>query len=170
MVDEFVHQFQSFCQFRGKVKSRTLEEKQLIKAHPQVWDIASVIRILSLLSEKVDGVRISQMHKHESVEEGKFSLLHFLGFFSLICLAHVHVLIGDYNTALSIVDSLDLRKGGVYQKNLSVHLTLCYLVGFVFLFLDFSLFLFSFSFFRSLSFFFFLFSIYRFSLSTGSVN
>lgn len=36
MVDEFVYQFQSYCQYRSKLKSRSHEELQLIRQYDQV--------------------------------------------------------------------------------------------------------------------------------------
>ena len=43
MLDEFIYQFQSFCQFRAKVKSRTDEELAVLKqcGHVSVSCIAS---------------------------------------------------------------------------------------------------------------------------------
>lgn len=36
MVDEFVYQFQSFCQYRAKMKSKTEQEIALLKQSDQV--------------------------------------------------------------------------------------------------------------------------------------
>lgn len=36
MVDEFVYQFQSFCQYRAKMKSKTEQEIALLKQFDQV--------------------------------------------------------------------------------------------------------------------------------------
>lgn len=36
MVDEFVYQFQSYCQYRAKLKSKTDEELQLLRQYDQV--------------------------------------------------------------------------------------------------------------------------------------
>lgn len=36
MVDEFVYQFQSFCQYRAKMKSKTEQEIALLRQYDQV--------------------------------------------------------------------------------------------------------------------------------------
>lgn len=36
MVDEFVYQFQSFCQYRAKMKSKTEQEIALLQQYDQV--------------------------------------------------------------------------------------------------------------------------------------
>jgi len=129
MVDEFVYQFQTFCHYRGKSKSRSVEEKQMIKSHQKVWDVTMVIFYLSSLAEKVDPSKVSQIYKSDG-EESDFSTPQLLGYFSLISLARVHVLLGDYHTALQIIEPIDPPRKGLYQKILSAHITLLYLVGF----------------------------------------
>lgn len=39
MVDEFVYQFQSYCQYRAKLKNKTEEELQLLRTFDQVRKI-----------------------------------------------------------------------------------------------------------------------------------
>lgn len=48
----FFQQFQSFMQFRGKLKSRSSEEIQLLKDKPTVWNIHSILNVLYSLVEK----------------------------------------------------------------------------------------------------------------------
>lgn len=40
MVDEFVYQFQSFCQYRAKMKSKTEAEIALLKQFDQVFCVS----------------------------------------------------------------------------------------------------------------------------------
>lgn len=49
MLDEFIYQFQSFCQYRGKLTMRTSEEIGLLKKHAGVWDVNEVLDILKSL-------------------------------------------------------------------------------------------------------------------------
>lgn len=37
MVDEFVYQFQSFCQYRAKMKNKTEQEIALLRQYDQVF-------------------------------------------------------------------------------------------------------------------------------------
>ncbi len=47
-----MHQFQAFIQFRGKLKSRSSEEIQMLKEKPMVWNIHSILNVLYSLVEK----------------------------------------------------------------------------------------------------------------------
>ena len=52
MLDEFIYQFQSFCQYRGKLTMRTAEEVALLKKHVGVWDVKEVLTILRALVDQ----------------------------------------------------------------------------------------------------------------------
>lgn len=52
MVDEFLYQFQSFAQYRGKSAQRTAHELELLKNYPGVWDASAVIQYLQSLISK----------------------------------------------------------------------------------------------------------------------
>ena len=45
-------QFQSFVQFRGKLKSRSSDEIQQLMDNPKVWNIHSMLNVLYSLVEK----------------------------------------------------------------------------------------------------------------------
>ena len=45
-------QFQSFVQFRGKLKMRTAEEILILKDNPKMWNIHSVLNVLYSLVAK----------------------------------------------------------------------------------------------------------------------
>ena len=45
-------QFQSFVQFRGKLKSRSTDEIQQLKENPKAWNIHSMLNVLYSLVEK----------------------------------------------------------------------------------------------------------------------
>ena len=45
-------QFQSFVQFRGKLKSRSTDEIQQLKENPNVWNIHSMLNVLYSLVDK----------------------------------------------------------------------------------------------------------------------
>ena len=126
MVDQFVYQFQIYSLFRAHSKSPHYEEKQLI-----MWDFSEVIRILSQFVERIDLSPTSQIFKHENTEEDTLIPSQLFGIFSLISLAHVCVLIGDFYTALSIVEPLDSMESHFFQNYPSVYFTYCYIVGFV---------------------------------------
>jgi hypothetical protein len=66
IVDEFIYQFQSFAQYRSKLKSKSDIELGLLKAHPEVWNVTTVIGTLSALIAKS---KIVQMLENEKKGE-----------------------------------------------------------------------------------------------------
>ncbi len=52
MVDEFLFQFQSFSQTRCKLSNKTPHEISLLKGHPHVWSVNTVLRYLESLIQK----------------------------------------------------------------------------------------------------------------------
>ena len=60
-------QFQSFVQFRGKLKSRSSEEIQTLKDTPKVWNIHSMLNVFYSLIEK------SNINEQVTLEKGSKS-------------------------------------------------------------------------------------------------
>ena len=52
MVDEFVYQFQSWQQYRGKLSTKGAEELESLRSCDQVWSILSVLNYLQALADK----------------------------------------------------------------------------------------------------------------------
>lgn len=52
MVDEFVYQFQSFQQYRGKLSQKSAEELAQLRECGQVWDIGTVLNYLQAFVDK----------------------------------------------------------------------------------------------------------------------
>lgn len=66
IIDEFIYQFQSFCVWRSKVKSKTDEELMLLADAGQVWSSYSVLNVLYSLIQK------SKINEHIlALQEGK---------------------------------------------------------------------------------------------------
>lgn len=66
IIDEFIYQFQSFCVWRSKVKSKTEEELALLADANQVWSSYSVLNVLYSLIQK------SKINEHlVALQEGK---------------------------------------------------------------------------------------------------
>ena len=54
MIDEFIYQFQNFCQYRTKLKAKSDDEIATLKANPEAWHPAIVMRYLSSFVKKSD--------------------------------------------------------------------------------------------------------------------
>ncbi|KAL6064761.1 Eukaryotic translation initiation factor 3 subunit L [Balamuthia mandrillaris] len=140
IIDEFIYQFQTFCQNRSKLSNKSPEEIQMLKDNPQVWNINAV---LNYLERFVQVSNIHQILKQEAEEEGsssshnnrKYTLLEALGYFSLIGLLRVHCLLGDYHLALQTLQPIDMSKKGLFARVAACQITLYYYVGFAYMML-----------------------------------
>jgi hypothetical protein len=52
MIDEFIYQFQNFCQYRTKLKSKSESEIATLKANPDAWHPAIVTNYLTSFIKK----------------------------------------------------------------------------------------------------------------------
>ncbi|KAK3438286.1 hypothetical protein EUGRSUZ_C02897 [Eucalyptus grandis] len=113
MVDEFVYQFQSFCQYRAKMKNKTEQEIALLRQYDQ---------------EK-EG--LEQFTATDGYDYGGGSnVLKVLGYFSMVGLLRVHCLLGDYQTGLKCLLPIDISQQGVYTSVIGSHIATIYHYGF----------------------------------------
>ncbi|KAJ6818376.1 uncharacterized protein M6B38_405585 [Iris pallida] len=140
MVDEFVYQFQSYCQYRAKLKSRTEDELQLLKQYDQAWNVYGVLNYLQALVEKSQIIQILEREK-EGLEQftatdgydyegGSSNVLKMLGYYSMVGLLRVHCLLGDYHTGLKCLAPIDISQQGVYTIVIGSHISTIYHYGF----------------------------------------
>ncbi|KAK6129691.1 hypothetical protein DH2020_036557 [Rehmannia glutinosa] len=139
MVDEFVYQFQSFCQYRAKMKNKTEQEIALLRQFDQAWNVYGVLNFLQALVEKSTIIQILEQEK-EGLEQftatdgydysGGSNVLKVLGYFSMIGLLRVHCLLGDYHTGLKCLFPIDISQQGVYTSVIGSHITTIYHYGF----------------------------------------
>ena len=142
MIDEFIYQFQSFCQYRGKLSSKTKEELAALK-ECDAKGIWSVEAVMNYLTQMVDKSKIVSVLEAERRGENKFSeaegydynssnVLRTLGYFSLIGASRVRILLGDYEGALRVLDPIDLDKPGIFTKIAGASVSTAYHVGFAY--------------------------------------
>jgi translation initiation factor 3 subunit L len=138
MVDEFIYQFQSFCQYRGKLSTKSPEELELLKRCDGVWNVLGVLNYLQALIDK-SGI-VDTLSKERDGEEAfsvndgydysASNVLRLLGYFSMVGLLRVHCLIGDYRSAVKAVEPIDLDKSGMFTKVPGCYITTLYYIGF----------------------------------------
>jgi len=142
IVDEFIYQFQSFCVWRLKVKSKTEEELLLLADGSQIWSCYSVLNVLySLIQKSQINEYLAATKEGRSEEEiteiagdyGARPLYRMLGYFSLIGLLRVHVLLGDFTLALKVMDEVDISQKSAFTRITACHVTTYYYVGFCYL-------------------------------------
>ncbi|KAJ6330137.1 hypothetical protein OIU76_008878 [Salix suchowensis] len=139
MVDEFVYQFQSFCQYRAKMKNKTEQEIALLRQFDQAWNVYGVLNFLQALVEKSSIIQILE-HEKEGIEQftatdgydysGGSNVLKVLGYFSMVGLLRVHCLLGDYHTGLKCLLPIDISQQGVYTSVIGSHIATIYHYGF----------------------------------------
>ncbi|KAJ9113065.1 hypothetical protein QFC22_006161 [Naganishia vaughanmartiniae] len=142
MLDEFVYQFQSFTAWRADIASKSSEEQQLLADNPQIWSCYSVLNVLySLVQRSAINEQLAAEHAGSSAEEvaqiagpyGSKPLYRNLGYFSLICLLRVHLLIGDPTLALQTLSNVHLSSEALFTKITACHVSTYYHVGFAYM-------------------------------------
>ncbi|KAI0325128.1 eukaryotic translation initiation factor 3 subunit 6 [Cubamyces sp. BRFM 1775] len=144
IIDEFIYQFQSFCVWRSKVKSKTDEEIALLAEGGQVWSSYSVLNVLySLIQKSKINEHLVALQQGKSPEEiaeivgeyGTRPLYKLLGYFSIIGLLRVHSLLGDFTLALKVMENVELNQKSPFTRVTACHVTTYYYVGFCYIML-----------------------------------
>ncbi|KAJ3116687.1 Eukaryotic translation initiation factor 3 subunit L [Phlyctochytrium bullatum] len=139
IIDEFIYQFQSFCQFRSKVQTRTEVEIETLKERPDVWNVLNVLNVLYSLMQKSrinEQLWVSRNGGDMMEAAGEFGsrpLYRMLGYFSIVGLLRVHCLLGDYTMALKTMENIELSKKGLFARVTACHITTYYYVGFAYM-------------------------------------
>mmetsp|Transcript_18772 Transcript_18772/g.18877 ORF Transcript_18772/g.18877 Transcript_18772/m.18877 type:complete len:524 (+) Transcript_18772:190-1761(+) len=113
IVQEFVYQFQGFCQYRCQVSTRSGDDLEMLQANRDVWSLSSVLNILH------DMIRVSKITEHQSSRAKTLSIgntaptvpntaIGILGYFCLIDLARLECLLGDYTASLQAIAPIRL--------------------------------------------------------------
>jgi len=93
-------QFQSFSQYRAKFEGKSEEEMGLLRGNPQIWNVHIVLNVLHSLIEKSKiNEQLAEYRKGDNPQEvagefGSRTLYKMLGYFSLVGLLRLHVLLG----------------------------------------------------------------------------
>jgi len=131
IINEYVYQFQSFCQLKNKMTGLSSEDQSILLEHSEVWTPKVVLQTLSLLTR---AARVEETLKGQikSVESQPLATL---GYFAIIGRARVHLVLGDYRMALSALAPIKLFEQGLFTRVTSCHIMLYYCAGFAFMML-----------------------------------
>ncbi|KAL0070998.1 hypothetical protein AAF712_001556 [Marasmius tenuissimus] len=144
IIDEFIYQFQVFCSWRSKVKTKTDDELSILAEETGVWSSYSVLNVLySLIQKSKINDYITAHQEGKSAEEiaeivgeyGSKPLYRMLGYFSIIGLLRVHVLLGDFTLALKVMDNVELNQKSPFTRVTACHVQTYYYVGFCYIML-----------------------------------
>ena len=144
MIDEFVYQFQSNLQYRGKLAGKGPEEIAALRAAEDLgaWRADDVITFLSELASR-SGIReelstqagVDALYASEGYLPTASNVRRMLGYFSLIGLLRVHCVLGDHITGLQALAPLNpfMRKNLFATKIPMAAITLAYYSGYAYL-------------------------------------
>lgn len=144
IVDEFIYQFQVFCTWRSKVKSKTEDEIMMLAEGGPIWSSYSVLNVLySLIQKSRINEYIIAQQEGKSPEEiaeivdeyGQRPLYRMLGYFSIIGLLRVHVLLGDFTLGLKVMENVELNQKSPFTRVTACHVATYYYVGFCYIML-----------------------------------
>lgn len=115
IVQEFVYQFQGFCQYRCQVANiaSNPETVKLLESNRDAWNLPEVVSILKKLIKAGKG-------KPASFNSGPFIAQ--FGYFATIELARLECLTGDFTSSLAVISSLQLSD----RTELFTQLPLCH--------------------------------------------
>lgn len=142
MIDEFVYQFQSYLQYRGKLAGKTPEEISVLRSVEGVWEATAVTAFLNELATK-SRIReeltapggMEALYNTEGYSATSSNVLRMLGYFSLIGLLRVHCVLGDHLAGLRALAPLNPfeRKSLFSTKIAMAAITMAYYCGFAYL-------------------------------------
>ena len=137
LVEEFVYQFESFHLFRARANKLSQEEAQTIADNPDVWNGHTVLRYLHAMVRKAGiDINVSAAAAASTSSAPVASFFNTLGYFALVGLLRVHVLLCDYSSALQVLTPVDLRQHKTLLASVpACYLTLYYYLGYSYLML-----------------------------------
>ena len=147
IVKEFVYNFQTSCQHRMDLLRRTSEEIEVLKANPDMWNLATVSKYLRGLVKVSNVEAILAAQRAAGQPSDKLDLandkslppapskMHFdLGYFALFGLSRLECLLGDYGSSLAVLAPVDVcGENEYYHRVFGCYLELYYHLGFAFL-------------------------------------
>ncbi|KAJ7100599.1 eukaryotic translation initiation factor 3 subunit 6 [Mycena belliarum] len=144
IIDEFIYQFQVFCTWRSKIKSKTDDELSMLADGGPIWSSYSVLNVLYSLIQKSKINEYINAHQAGKTpdeiaevvgEYGTRPLYRHLGYFSIIGLLRVHVLLGDFTLALKVMENVELNQKSPYTRVTACTVATYYYVGFCYIML-----------------------------------
>eukprot|EP01117_Protostelium_nocturnum_P000431 TRINITY_DN1049_c0_g1_i1.p1 TRINITY_DN1049_c0_g1~~TRINITY_DN1049_c0_g1_i1.p1 ORF type:complete len:607 (-),score=228.50 TRINITY_DN1049_c0_g1_i1:187-2007(-) len=143
MINEFIYQFQSFSMYTSKLRNKSQEEINQLKNNSQVWSAAVVIKYLDGLISKseIHSVLAEQKTQQNGEVKGpstlnaiaNHSLYRQLGYFAMIGLLRVHIVLADYYLALKTVAPIELFAKGMFTQVSACYISLYYYVGYAYM-------------------------------------
>ena len=137
ILQEFVYQFQEFCQYRCQSNSsnRSPEDIELLEANKEAWSYPAVLKLLKGVI-RVSAIKDLMSSSAAPNPASIAASLHLsIGYFSMIELARLECLIGDHTASLEAISSIHLLDKTGYcvsvpasYVNMLYHAGVCFLM------------------------------------------
>lgn len=145
IIDEFIYQFETWCQYRAKLKSKPDEEIEYLREKLEIWNVTTVLSILhgvvhhsNIISWLLQGGSSegSSNPDDESFDPSTVSVYRYIGYFAIIGLLRVNTLLGDYRLALMVLEPLDFElSNALFAHVTACHTSVYYYMGFAYIML-----------------------------------
>lgn len=142
MVDEFIYQFESWCQYRAKLSTKSQEEIDYLKESDYIWNVQHVLQLLHVLVHKSGVISWlipeegANMNTDETDEMASHAIYRYIGYFAIIGLLRVNTLLGDYKLALMVLQPLDFNvTTALFSHVTAAHISIYYYMGFCYMML-----------------------------------
>lgn len=145
ITDEFVYQFETWCQYRAKLKSKTPEEIQYLRDNEQIWNVQHVLSFLHMLVNKSNIIpwlmQKGRPAGSSDPDSSEFDIstratYRYIGYFSIIGLLRVNTLLGDYRLALMVLQPLSFDvTSSLFTHVTACHVSVYYYMGFCYIML-----------------------------------
>lgn len=145
MTDEYVYQFETWCQYRAKLKNKTPEEIEYLRENDEIWNVQSVLSYLHHLVNKSNIIPWlmqdgrpsgSSDPNRDDFDISTRPTYRYIGYFSIIGLLRVNTLLGDYRLALMVLQPLNFDvPSALFTHVTACHTSVYYYMGFSFIML-----------------------------------
>lgn len=144
MIDEFIYQFESWCQYRSKLKSKTPQEIAYLRENNEIWSVQTVLRLLhyiviksNIISWLMNAAPVgSNDPDNEHFDISSLPVYRYMGYFSIIGLLRVNTLLGDYRLALMVLQPLEFDGNtSLFTHVTACHVSIYYYMGFCYIML-----------------------------------
>uniref|UniRef100_A0A7S1XB54 Eukaryotic translation initiation factor 3 subunit L n=1 Tax=Compsopogon caeruleus TaxID=31354 RepID=A0A7S1XB54_9RHOD len=144
-VDEFVYQFEAWCNYRSKLKNKDEDDIAFLRDNGHIWNVNTVLQYLHVLVNKssicpwlLNGSQPTGSNDidSEDFDPSWIPAYRYVGYFSVIGLLRIHCLLGDYRLALMVLQPMDFDEDKpLYTEVTAAHVALFYYMGFAYIML-----------------------------------
>jgi translation initiation factor 3 subunit L len=135
IMNEFVYQFQSFCQFRTSLDTRSSEEVSMLAENQDVWAVQNVMSYLHGLIRvsNITGILAAKKAPHDrngrlqhSAPKSPSQLHETIGYFAIITMSRLQCLLADYSQCLQVLEPIDVtdHRGELFGASLAAYTSL----------------------------------------------